>query len=648
MTNYQTHVEIKESCSDLVSSQPDLLKLKDRAKVNLDKYISNLQVSNQAKITFPYPKLNNLGPNFIGATGGSGTRVVARIVQQGGLFLGKNRARSEDSIDLMGYLSIRNIISHWKTPISVKSYNKVLKQLEVGLEKYLADIALDQVPQAWGWKIPPSIFMLPFLHSQFPHLKCLHLIRDGRDMAYSTNQNQLEYLGPILLSPEELSWSKPLQSITLWSRLNLLTAEYGEKYLPNQYLRIRYEDLCAKPVPTIERIFDFFGLSGNVHQIAQAEVSAPTSLSRWRGQNLATIAQLNQIGESALQTFGYLSPEQLDLSQLNLEINLQPQNADLYVQKGNYYFERGDTKSAIVSYQKAIQLNPTQNSELYQNLGNAFFYQEQLPEALTAYKKFLDLEPDNAQVYFILGKIQAQQENLTEAAASYKKAIELQPSHSRFYQNLGAVLTQLGQLEEVIQIFTKAVITKPNDPMIYCELASAQLNMGDVLSGIANYHQALRLHPENSGIHCQLGNAYSRQGNLEEAISHYKKAIKLNPKFLFAYTSLGNTYSKQGNLEEAISVYQKAIEIEPNIATSYNRLGNMMMQQENYEAAMQSYRHSLEINPKQSNIYIALGDSLFKLGKLKESVTAYVEAAKLNPSDKTSVKRLKAIKRKLV
>ncbi|MDJ0899857.1 MAG: tetratricopeptide repeat protein [Xenococcus sp. MO_188.B8] len=646
MTKPNTNIKVEKAQSELVSPQLNIANLEDRAQVDLEQFIYHLQITNRAPIKFPYPHLLELGPNFIGATGGSGTRLVARIVQQGGLFLGTNRNRSEDSIDLLGYLSIKPILAHLKTPLGPRLYNQLLQKLKVGFQEYLADFDSEQRSQLWGWKMPSSIFILPFLHPHFPQIKCLHLVRDGRDMAYSNNQNQLEALGLTVLNSEELSLSKPLQSITLWSKLNLLAAEYGEKYLPAQYLRIRFEDLCLNPVPTIKQIFNFFGLSGDVRQIAQAEVTYPKSLGRWRNRDSATIAQLNRIGEVALQKFGYLNPR--DLSKLNLEISLQPQNSDLYLQEGHYYFERGQAKSAIDSYQKAIKLNPTQPVEVYQNLGAAFVCQNHLPEAINAYQKALDLEPDNVQVYLMLGAIQAQQGNLTEAVKLYKKAIKLEPWHSQFYQSLAEVLKQLGRLEEVVAVCSEGVQFNSSNPKIYCQLAAAQSENGDLLGAIASYQQALRLHPGNSGIYCQLGNVYSRQGNFPEAISCYQKSIQLQPEFVFAYFSWAKVLSQQGNFAEAIALYQQALQINPDLSAIYNHLGNAQAQQEDYEAAISSYRRSLELNPKQFAIYLILGNSLFQIGQREEAIKAYIEALKLQPNNKAVIKKLKNLKQQKI
>jgi hypothetical protein len=61
--------------------------------------------------------LVELGPCLVGATGGSGTRVFARIVRRAGLFIGTNLNVSEDAVDLGAY-SDRwiNTFMDWRAP----------------------------------------------------------------------------------------------------------------------------------------------------------------------------------------------------------------------------------------------------------------------------------------------------------------------------------------------------------------------------------------------------------------------------------------------------------------------------------------------------------------------------------------------------
>jgi hypothetical protein len=124
-------------------------------------------------------------------------------------------------------------------------------------------------------------------------------------MAYSANQNQLAKHRSALLEQSELDWAEPLQSIALWSRLNVRVADYAEQHLPGQYARIRFEDLCREPAETIRQIFAFLGLKGDAERLARIEVSSPDSLGRWRQRDASSIEALNRLAGTALRKFGY-------------------------------------------------------------------------------------------------------------------------------------------------------------------------------------------------------------------------------------------------------------------------------------------------------------------------------------------------------
>ncbi len=247
------------------------------------------------------------GPYIIGATGGSGTRVVARIVRRGGLYIGSTLNGAEDALDFSEYFDrwitlFMQSSNGWTNP-SPAIQTDMSRDLHAILEKHCA--SLKPETRAWGWKAPRSMYLLPFWHQRFPRFKFLHVVRDGRDIAYSTNQNQLRKHGGVFLTSAEAQWSQPCQSIAMWSRINLLTADYGEQKLRGQYLRIRFEDLCAAPLPTIQRILNFFGLEGNVQHLAEFEVRAPESLGRWHTQERQTVKELRRIGAAALARFCY-------------------------------------------------------------------------------------------------------------------------------------------------------------------------------------------------------------------------------------------------------------------------------------------------------------------------------------------------------
>lgn len=249
------------------------------------------------------------GPVVIGATGGSGTRVVARIVQQGGMFIGTNLNESSDAIDFGEFSTrwINQFLNRRNSDVLPRIEQRMIQDLTRVLEAHCRPIN-DSI-QVWGWKEPRSIYLLPFFHRQFPDMRFIHVLRDGRDMAFSQNQNQLRKHGRTLLSWRERLASRPVRSITLWSRINQIAADYGESIMKEQYFQIRFEDLCASPVPITEQIFNFVGLTGDVKQIASDEVKPPQTSGRWRLKDEKIIRKLHQAGELELLRFGYLDCE---------------------------------------------------------------------------------------------------------------------------------------------------------------------------------------------------------------------------------------------------------------------------------------------------------------------------------------------------
>jgi len=249
-----------------------------------------------AELTLP-------GPNVVGATGGSGTRVVAKILRRAGLYTGEKLNPYEDAVELGFYSDrwINRYVAAGELPEDMRG------EMEADLRTVLADHAtgLPGSAVAWGWKEPRSIYLLRFWNESMPTVRYLHFMRDGRDMAFSENQQQLSKHGDMVLGDEFRKAKTPTRSIAVWTRVNLAAADYGERELGSRYLRVRFEDLCAEPAATVAQIYDHFGLDGDAEEAA-SEVRPPDTLGRWELRRKKVIEELNATAEPALSRFGYL------------------------------------------------------------------------------------------------------------------------------------------------------------------------------------------------------------------------------------------------------------------------------------------------------------------------------------------------------
>jgi hypothetical protein len=254
-----------------------------------------------------FNRMEGENPIVIGASGGSGTRAVARILMTCGIFMGERRNGPEDALDFVEFYDrwAGKYLSRMKEPMRETEEQSMRDDFLSRAHRHRSKHEL------WGWKNPRSILFLPFLRSVMPGLRFIHLIRDGRDMAFSANQLQLEKHENEVLNESEKQLPLSHRSITFWQRVNLAAADFGEKEMDGDYLRIRFEHLCAQPEETIGIIMRFIDtpLETHILEPAIAQVAPPESIGRWKGHDSFEIESLERLAAKGLERFGYLQSD---------------------------------------------------------------------------------------------------------------------------------------------------------------------------------------------------------------------------------------------------------------------------------------------------------------------------------------------------
>ncbi|HET6908278.1 MAG TPA: sulfotransferase [Mycobacteriales bacterium] len=82
----------------------------------------------------------------------------------------------------------------------------------------------------------------------FPHAQVLHIVRDPRDVVAS-----------VARAPFTNAGNGPSATARAWRDWNAAAMTAGHNAGPQQYLRVRYEDLCNDPESVMDRVFDFLG-----------------------------------------------------------------------------------------------------------------------------------------------------------------------------------------------------------------------------------------------------------------------------------------------------------------------------------------------------------------------------------------------------
>jgi len=224
-------------------------------------------------------------PVAIGAVGGSGTRVMEKLITAAGLVPASPLNAAGDAMEWPPFKALLN-----KETLSRFPRQTIIINAFAGLEGLLAARRerLGQTGRSC-WKVPGTFFWLRELSDYFPQLQYIHLIRHGLDMAYSGNKNQIRNWAGHLGVEIELGAdgkARPGSMLDYWLAANEHAIEVGKKQLGERFLLVRFEKLRANPTEQLRDIFDFIGLGLSPQQVSSmAElVNTPSSSGRYRRQ----------------------------------------------------------------------------------------------------------------------------------------------------------------------------------------------------------------------------------------------------------------------------------------------------------------------------------------------------------------------------
>ena len=130
--------------------------------------------------------------------------------------------------------------------------------------------------------------------------------------------------------------------------------------------------------------------------------------------------------------------------------------AEVEFYRGNANAASGDHGEAIVSYDKAIKLNP-QLAAAYYNRGIANTNLENHEKAIKDYNKAIELNPQYADAYSNRGVANFNLDKHEEAIKDYNKAIEIASQFDIAYYNRGNAKLALGYRNGTIKDYKEAI-----------------------------------------------------------------------------------------------------------------------------------------------------------------------------------------------
>nr|WP_246455740.1 sulfotransferase [Sulfitobacter aestuariivivens] len=142
--------------------------------------------------------------------------------------------------------------------------------------------------ERWGWKVPYTHVLIDRLMAWHPTLKYVHISRNGLDMAYSANQNQLGKWGPIFLNREvDIG---PRDSLKYWCAVQRRVASAKTRH-PDRIFLLSFDRLVEDPVTWISQLIDFLGvhLDAEDKDTLASWINPPRSVDRHKAHDISVL-----------------------------------------------------------------------------------------------------------------------------------------------------------------------------------------------------------------------------------------------------------------------------------------------------------------------------------------------------------------------
>ncbi len=152
-------------------------------------------------------------------------------------------------------------------------------------------------------------------------------------------------------------------------------------------------------------------------------------------------------------------------------LRLDPRNAEIAMNAGNFYSGCANYESGLAAYEQALAAKP---AHLPAMRGRALCLARlsRSDEARTAYRRAVELAPADAKTWIALGAFERDEGNLQAAAASFDRALTLAPTTPAAVHGRARVALERGE-EDAARRFAEAERLLPDDPQVALGAAEA-------------------------------------------------------------------------------------------------------------------------------------------------------------------------------
>jgi tetratricopeptide (TPR) repeat protein len=215
------------------------------------------------------------------------------------------------------------------------------------------------------------------------------------------------------------------------------------------------------------------------------------------------------------------------LADYAIVIELDPNHAEHYLERGNILRRLGRTAEAAEDYERAIALSPP-FPEIYYNRGDLRLSEGDSGGALADFSYALELDPELTDAYVNRASIWLDEGDTAAALRDARAGLALDPGNAYLETVTGQVHSAAGDQATAIAAYDRAITADPALQAAWGGRAAALFEAGDPAAAIASLDRALDL-GDDAALRFNRAVALEAAGRWADAAGDLRRAAELNP-----------------------------------------------------------------------------------------------------------------------
>ena len=231
------------------------------------------------------------------------------------------------------------------------------------------------------------------------------------------------------------------------------------------------------------------------------------------------------------------------------------------------YLEAGKTEDALAILESGTQKFP-QSTELLWALGNAFFKLENYQSAIVSYQRAIKIDPEEPYFQYKVAEAWFKEGHFENAKTSLTPLIESDNPSVDTVLLYGQTLLESGSERRGIRQVEKLYKANPHNVKIRNILVSMLLRSATIEGDAGRLSRAIKMAekahhivPENIDILMGLALFHNKLGEPQTAIQYCKKVLSIDPNQLRIRVFLGRLQRMEGQSKEAEKTFKEGLEL---------------------------------------------------------------------------------------